>query len=391
MKRSLVLGISGALLLLVGVFLPVVKVAFIGSVNLINNGKGVAGLILAAVAVISIVLVAARIDERSLWAAGSVALGTIAFALSRMVVGISQLNSEFSKEFADNPFRGLGELALDSIQLQWGWVPLTIGAIALLGAPRRTDSMGSTKVSGLAVVALVVGTVVGVIWARTDRPEASPPAPGIDFPQGRDRQAAVEEAQKLLKVESVSLVYNAESGQTGENYHDLYIVVKNTSDKAALDVTGQISLTKGGRLLKTLDTGYANILPGARALLTDTSVELPEPAPDAEVRVQFTDARFRPGSKDPQVSFKDVAFSRDKYGFCSIQGVMSNKFSGAAGDVQVNAAGYEGDKIVTGGFTYVTTLPGQDATFEITSVECPGKVDRVEMFAGLNQEQIFGS
>jgi len=37
-------------------------------------------------------------------------------------------------ELAGNPFRGLADLAMQSVQLQWGWALLIIGAIFIIVA-----------------------------------------------------------------------------------------------------------------------------------------------------------------------------------------------------------------------------------------------------------------
>ena len=59
----------------------------------------------------------------------------------------SEMQSQMDTELADNPFRGLAEMAMQSVQLQWGWLPLVLGAALLVYAglqARKTTMTDST-------------------------------------------------------------------------------------------------------------------------------------------------------------------------------------------------------------------------------------------------------
>ena len=47
---------------------------------------------------------------------------------------IAITKSEMEGELAGNPFMGLADAALESIQLQWGWALLVIGCALLIGS-----------------------------------------------------------------------------------------------------------------------------------------------------------------------------------------------------------------------------------------------------------------
>lgn len=47
---------------------------------------------------------------------------------------MSQARTEMRRELADNPFAGIGEIAMQSVQLQWGWALLIVGAALVIAA-----------------------------------------------------------------------------------------------------------------------------------------------------------------------------------------------------------------------------------------------------------------
>jgi hypothetical protein len=47
---------------------------------------------------------------------------------------------EKQTDLKDNPFRGLADVAVQSIQLQWGWAVLVIGIVLLVAAAAMKDT-----------------------------------------------------------------------------------------------------------------------------------------------------------------------------------------------------------------------------------------------------------
>ena len=45
---------------------------------------------------------------------------------------MSQFKAEMELELTDNPFRGLADMAISSVQLQWGWALLVVGAALVI-------------------------------------------------------------------------------------------------------------------------------------------------------------------------------------------------------------------------------------------------------------------
>jgi len=132
MSRKLVLGLVGSAVLFVGVFAPIVSVPLMGSANYFQNGKG-DGAIIMGLAVVSALLIAAG-KYAFLWLAGLASLGVTAFTFVHFQQMLAQSRAEMQLELADNPFAGLGESMLDSVQLQWGWAILVIGALLVIAS-----------------------------------------------------------------------------------------------------------------------------------------------------------------------------------------------------------------------------------------------------------------
>jgi hypothetical protein len=47
---------------------------------------------------------------------------------------MSESKAQMDKELANNPFRGIADVAVQSIQIQWGWAVMVAGAVLLIAA-----------------------------------------------------------------------------------------------------------------------------------------------------------------------------------------------------------------------------------------------------------------
>lgn len=126
--HSRILGIIGAILLIVGIFCPIVSVfgfnlSYFDSFRM--NSGAVDGLIIAGLGVISLVIALLN-KTRILIATGIIALGVMAIDFfnfkSKMSEASSTGNSELSSALAN------------AVQLQWGWAVLLLGALLLIVA-----------------------------------------------------------------------------------------------------------------------------------------------------------------------------------------------------------------------------------------------------------------
>jgi hypothetical protein len=124
-ERATLLALLGAALLFFGAFSPVFSVPIVGAQTFMQNGQA-QGLIVIALAVVAAFFALTK-RHRALWLPGLLALATIGYSYF-------SFRSELSGIGDDLPFRELREAALESVQLQWGWAVLLLGALLVCAA-----------------------------------------------------------------------------------------------------------------------------------------------------------------------------------------------------------------------------------------------------------------
>jgi len=92
-------------------------------------------------------------------------MGLIIFAFILFQMRIHDVKSALHSELADNPFQGLTDIALSSIQMQWGWIVLVMGCAMLLFSaylkqrkPRRTTYFTLTAMIALFIAVNITST-----------------------------------------------------------------------------------------------------------------------------------------------------------------------------------------------------------------------------------------
>jgi len=126
------LGLMGSIVLFVGVFAPIVSVPIVGNINYFNNGKG-DGTIVLFLAAVSLILVFAK-KYKGLWFTGLGSFGLMLFSFVNLLSRISEAKAKMESELAGNPFRGLADIAMQSLQVQWGWALLVVGAALIIAS-----------------------------------------------------------------------------------------------------------------------------------------------------------------------------------------------------------------------------------------------------------------
>ena len=112
--------------------MPIVKVPILGDMNYFQNGKG-DGVIIILLALVSCLLILCRLYA-GLMVTGGLSLAVLAYTFVAFQQRMSEARSQMANELAGNPFRGLAEGALRSVQLQWGWAVLVVGAVLIIAA-----------------------------------------------------------------------------------------------------------------------------------------------------------------------------------------------------------------------------------------------------------------
>jgi hypothetical protein len=174
------LALAGAGSLAVGLFLPIVTMPFIGSVNLFNNGTNWIALGLLALAVVTATL-GLQNREGDVLLPGIGAAGALIYKFAMLQYTIAQMRSSVANELKDNPFASIAHSAVGAVQIQWGWLVLALGAGLLIyvGYTARKDAESSSfslpdtfswVIAGLSAVVLLLGPALDFL------PAAQPPA-----------------------------------------------------------------------------------------------------------------------------------------------------------------------------------------------------------------------
>jgi hypothetical protein len=137
MKTKQQLGLIGSIILFVGVFTPIVSVPFMGNLNYFQNGQG-DGTIILILSLISLILVLTH-KYNGLWFTSLGSLAVMTFTFVNFQMKMSQAKADMHSELADNPFRGLADMAMQSVQLQWGWALLIVGIALLIASAALKD------------------------------------------------------------------------------------------------------------------------------------------------------------------------------------------------------------------------------------------------------------
>jgi hypothetical protein len=127
-----ILGLSGSLLLFLGVFVPIVSLPIIGSVNYFNNGRG-DGVIILLLVLISIPLALLK-RFHWLWTTGLASMALICYTLITLQSRIAEMTANLHGQLEGNPFRGLAEGFVQGVQMQWGWAILILGSALIIAS-----------------------------------------------------------------------------------------------------------------------------------------------------------------------------------------------------------------------------------------------------------------
>ena len=132
MESRQVVGLTGALVLFIGVFTPIVSFPTVGYINYFQNEK-IDGMVILSLALISFLLLLAK-QYRGLWFTGLASFAVLLFTFINLQIRIAEIKKILGVELAGNRPPGLADLAIRSVQIEWGWSVLTIGAAFIVWA-----------------------------------------------------------------------------------------------------------------------------------------------------------------------------------------------------------------------------------------------------------------
>lgn len=138
------LQITGAALMILGVFCPVFGAPLGGSVSWIGLAPtlGILAIVLSCITLVS--SLASR------------------YTAARVAAGLYSLFLFFVLGTTLGTFTTSGKEAAFAIQMQWGWVPLFVGCLLVLFAPKTHSDPDSSLVNSLPAVFLVFSILAGI-------------------------------------------------------------------------------------------------------------------------------------------------------------------------------------------------------------------------------------
>ena len=138
MDRARISALCGSLLLLLGLFAPIVSTPPSGSMTYWQSGSLEAVLIVALVLATTLLAASGQM-KRILWV-GIAALGLVGFTFGRVVYVLAMSRRHIAEGTGD-PNTGLAEAIFASAHILWGWPALILGAVMIIFAgwkARRT-------------------------------------------------------------------------------------------------------------------------------------------------------------------------------------------------------------------------------------------------------------
>lgn len=137
MDQRKILGFAGSILLFLGVFAPLISFPIAGTLNYFQNGRGDGIVILALAAMSAIFTILEK--YKFLFPTASGCFAVLTFTFMTIQSRLSEMKSRL--EVTDSAFRGLAELGITLIQIQWGFAVLVLGACFVLAAVAVDDSL----------------------------------------------------------------------------------------------------------------------------------------------------------------------------------------------------------------------------------------------------------
>lgn len=266
-KNALIVGLVGAGMLAVGVFTPVVSAPLVGSLHLFQNGLSIGGVVLA-LAVVSSILAFTRLF-RGLWLTGLGTLGLLTYSLTHFFVGITHARAAMQKAGADEPdepfaklgeamFAKLGEAMMDTVQIQWGWAFLFIGALAVVASAAFAELRHQRKKElvtwlTISLVATTILCTAGASWgvfALKESSQADSKKQPLDTK--KNPSDAKKKPREWYRAEWVKHWPRELDFDFGNNKRDklrVTLIIKTEPDLPLKELHGHLAFVKDGKII----------------------------------------------------------------------------------------------------------------------------------------------
>jgi len=134
MEKKQILGVIGLILLIVGLFLPIIKIPINDNINFYGNNRAEA-MVIAALSVLSLIFILIK-RYSLLW------IPVIAIIAVMSVLGIdiamrvmnakSKAEGIIGEELTEEISEGVTQIVTDHVQIQWGVVVLAAGILLII-------------------------------------------------------------------------------------------------------------------------------------------------------------------------------------------------------------------------------------------------------------------
>ncbi|MEQ1303190.1 zinc ribbon domain-containing protein [Acinetobacter radioresistens] len=129
-SKQQLIGLAGGLLLLLGVFLPIASMPIVGSVSIFSSGR-IDGYILLGLAIISLILAFVN-ALKLLRITGGISILIVVIDFIYLLYKLNSIKGEVADKLKGNPFGGMAEAMISTVQIQYGWVFLFIGSFMVI-------------------------------------------------------------------------------------------------------------------------------------------------------------------------------------------------------------------------------------------------------------------
>lgn len=134
MLKKQMLGILGSILLLIGVFAPMIRIPILGNISFFENNK-LAGVLIVILAIISIFLAFTK-RLKLLWFTSIALLAVMGYTAWEAQKPLSSIKSKTSKilgeKLTDKITDKITDKAMDYVHIQWGLILLVFGLILII-------------------------------------------------------------------------------------------------------------------------------------------------------------------------------------------------------------------------------------------------------------------
>ncbi len=122
--------LAAAAIMALGAFCPLVHMPIVGSITYVMGGRGDGILVVVSAMVIVVMVITGY--RRATGIVAAVALAIMLRALIGFSSALANANADLARSMKDNPFGGIAKSLVRSVGLEWGWVLLIGGALAVI-------------------------------------------------------------------------------------------------------------------------------------------------------------------------------------------------------------------------------------------------------------------